>query len=61
VEKRDFALVIPAENDGFHLVEEYRPDRAAHLVVPCRAAGRPGKRASLASWLRLELACRRPG
>jgi len=24
VEKRDFALVIPAENDGFHLVEEYR-------------------------------------
>ena len=24
IEKRDFALVIPAENDGFHLVEEYR-------------------------------------
>jgi len=24
VDKRDFALVIPAENDGFHLVEEYR-------------------------------------
>ena len=24
VEKPDFALVIPAENDGFHLVEEYR-------------------------------------
>ncbi len=24
VEKADFALVIPAENDGFHLVEEYR-------------------------------------
>ena len=24
MEKRDFALVIPAENDGFHLVEEYR-------------------------------------
>ena len=24
VEKTDFALVIPAENDGFHLVEEYR-------------------------------------
>jgi 8-oxo-dGDP phosphatase len=22
VEKADFALVIPAENDGFHLVEE---------------------------------------
>jgi 8-oxo-dGDP phosphatase len=24
VEKSDFALVIPAEDDGFHLVEEYR-------------------------------------
>jgi 8-oxo-dGDP phosphatase len=24
VEKRDFALIIPAENGGFHLVEEYR-------------------------------------
>jgi len=24
VEKPDFALVVPAENDGFHLVEEYR-------------------------------------
>ena len=24
IEKRDFALVIPAERDGFHLVEEYR-------------------------------------
>ena len=24
VEKADFALVIPAEDDGFHLVEEYR-------------------------------------
>jgi 8-oxo-dGTP pyrophosphatase MutT (NUDIX family) len=24
IEKRDFALVVPAENGGFHLVEEYR-------------------------------------
>ena len=24
VDKRDFALVVPAERDGFHLVEEYR-------------------------------------
>lgn len=24
IEKPDFAVVIPAENDGFHLVEEYR-------------------------------------
>ena len=24
IERRDFAVVIPAENSGFHLVEEYR-------------------------------------
>jgi 8-oxo-dGTP pyrophosphatase MutT (NUDIX family) len=24
IDKRDFALVVPAENGGFHLVEEYR-------------------------------------
>ena len=24
IDKRDYALVIPAERDGFHLVEEYR-------------------------------------
>jgi 8-oxo-dGTP pyrophosphatase MutT (NUDIX family) len=24
IDKRDFALIIPAENGGFHLVEEYR-------------------------------------
>ncbi len=24
IEKSDFAIVVPAENDGFHLVEEYR-------------------------------------
>lgn len=24
MERRNFALIIPAENDGFHLVEEYR-------------------------------------
>jgi 8-oxo-dGTP pyrophosphatase MutT (NUDIX family) len=24
IEKPDFALIIPAENDGFHLVEQYR-------------------------------------
>ena len=24
VEKPDFAIVVPAQNDGFHLVEEYR-------------------------------------
>jgi hypothetical protein len=24
IERADFVLVIPEENDGFHLVEEYR-------------------------------------
>ena len=24
IDKPDFALIIPAENDGFHLVEQYR-------------------------------------
>src|ERR1700722_6894611 len=24
VQKKDFALVVPAENDGFHLIEEFR-------------------------------------
>src|SRR5258707_14681382 len=24
VQKRDFALAVPAQDDGFHLVEEYR-------------------------------------
>ena len=35
VERDNFALIIPAENGGFHLVEEYRyPARPARLVVP---------------------------
>jgi len=36
IEKPDFALVIPADSDGFHLVEEYRYPigSAAQLVLP---------------------------
>ena len=49
VEKPDYAVVIPAEDDGFHLVEEYRyPIGRAHLVVPAgrlavRSDRRPGR------------------
>ncbi|MGK5555926.1 NUDIX domain-containing protein [Actinomadura kijaniata] len=47
VDKPDFALVIPFENDGFHLVEEYRYPvgrRAWNFPqgsLPDRAAGAP--------------------
>jgi len=56
VEKPDFALVIPAENDGFHLVEEYRyPIRRRTWSFPQGGwpAGQSGSPADLA---RLELA-----
>ena len=55
VEKPDFALVIPAENDGFHLVEEYRyPIRRRSWSFPQGGfpAGAAGTPADLA---RLEL------
>jgi 8-oxo-dGTP pyrophosphatase MutT (NUDIX family) len=55
VEKRDFALVIPAENGGFHLVEEYRyPIRRRTWSFPQGGfpAGQTGQPAELA---RLEL------
>ncbi len=55
VEKRDFALVIPAENDGFHLVEEYRyPIRRRTWSLP--QGGWPdGESGSTAELARLEL------
>jgi 8-oxo-dGDP phosphatase len=56
VEKTDFALVIPAENDGFHLVEEYRyPIRRRTWSFPQGGfpAGQAGSPEQLA---RLELA-----
>lgn len=55
VEKRDFALVIPAENGGFHLVEEYRyPIQRRTWSFPQGGfpAGQTGEAADLA---RLEL------
>lgn len=55
VEKADFALVIPAEDDGFHLVEEYRyPIRRRSWSFPQGGfpAGTDGDPADLA---RLEL------
>jgi 8-oxo-dGTP pyrophosphatase MutT (NUDIX family) len=55
VEKRDFALVIPAENGGFHLVEEYRyPIQRRTWSFPQGGfpAGQTGEPAELA---RLEL------
>ncbi|MER6951678.1 NUDIX hydrolase [Nonomuraea sp. NPDC000554] len=51
VEKPDFALVIPLENDGFHLVEQYRyPVRARSWefpqgTLPGLAAGEPERMA----------------
>ncbi|SRR5579875_3403484 len=56
VERPDFALVIPAENGGFHLVEEYRyPIRRRTWSFPQGGfpAGRTGSPEQLA---RLELA-----
>ena len=47
VEKSDFALVIPAQDDGFHLVEEFRyPIGRRNLVV---SPGRLPERASRAT------------
>jgi 8-oxo-dGTP pyrophosphatase MutT (NUDIX family) len=56
VEKADFALVIPAENDGFHLVEEYRyPIRRRTWSFP--QGGFPhGQSGSPEELARLELA-----
>lgn len=56
VEKPDFALVIPAENDGFHLVEEYRypiARRTWSFPQGCFPSGMTGTPGELA---RLELA-----
>jgi 8-oxo-dGDP phosphatase len=48
IEKRDFALVIPAENDGFHLVEEYRyPIGRRTWSFPAGQSGRPEELARL--------------
>jgi 8-oxo-dGDP phosphatase len=56
VDKRDFALIIPVEGDGFHLVEEYRyPVGGRYWSFPQGgfAAGHDGTPAEMA---RAELA-----
>jgi len=56
VEKADFALVIPAEDDGFHLVEEYRyPIRRRTWSFP-QGGFPPGRAGSPDELARLELA-----
>jgi 8-oxo-dGDP phosphatase len=55
VEKPDFALVIPAQNHGFHLVEEYRyPIRRRTWSFP-QGGWPPGRTGSPAELARLEL------
>ena len=55
VEKADFSLVIPAENDGFHLVEEYRyPIRRRTWSFP-QGGFPPGRTGSPDELARLEL------
>ncbi len=52
VDKPDFALILPGENDGFHLVEEYRyPLRGRYWQFPQGAfpQGRTGTPEELAA------------
>jgi 8-oxo-dGTP pyrophosphatase MutT (NUDIX family) len=56
VEKPDFALVIPAENDGFHLVEEYRYPIARRTWSFPQGGFPPGSTGSPEELARMELA-----
>jgi 8-oxo-dGTP pyrophosphatase MutT (NUDIX family) len=56
VDKADFALVIPAEDGGFHLVEEYRyPVGGRYWSFPQGGFG-PGRRGTALELARAELA-----
>jgi 8-oxo-dGDP phosphatase len=55
VEKADFALVIPAENDGFHLVEEYRYPIGRRTWSFPQGGFPPGQSGSPEDLARLEL------
>jgi 8-oxo-dGTP pyrophosphatase MutT (NUDIX family) len=55
VEKSDFALVIPAENDGFHLVEEYRYPIGRRTWSFPQGGFPPGRAGSPEELARLEL------
>jgi len=55
IERDDSALVIPAENDGFHLVEEYRyPVRQRNWSFP-QGGFAPGENGTAENLARLEL------
>jgi 8-oxo-dGDP phosphatase len=56
VEKADFALVIPAENDGFHLVEEYRYPISRRTWSFPQGGFPPGRTGTPEELARLELA-----
>jgi 8-oxo-dGTP pyrophosphatase MutT (NUDIX family) len=56
VEKSDFALVIPAEEDGFHLVEEYRYPIGRRTWSFPQGGFPPGSTGSPDELARLELA-----
>ena len=49
VDKPDFALVIPAEPDGFHLVEQYRYPVRRRAWCAAGSAN-PSPAAALRSW-----------
>ena len=55
VEKPDFALIIPVENDGFHLVEQYRyPAQVAHpAILRPGTDANPAERGAMAESIRL--------
>jgi 8-oxo-dGDP phosphatase len=56
VDKRDFALIIAVEGDGFHLVEEYRyPVRGRYWSFP-QGGFAPGRDGTPAELARTELA-----
>ena len=55
VEKPDFAVVIPAENDGFHLVEEYRYPIGRRTWSFPQGGWPPGQTGSPVELARLEL------
>ena len=65
VQKRNFALIIPAENGGFHLVEETATRSGGAAGRSRRAASRTTSRGRPRNWPGWSLprrpACGRPG
>lgn len=47
VEEPDFALIIPIDREGFHLVEQYRyPGRTSVMGVSAGDLAQPGEKAT---------------